>query len=108
MYYVPDIIVWHRVRKYRLAARSLMRRAYWEGRFKAAFRRESVPEERILDTERELLGMLARESVARARSLGSRPRQALRQGATTLLALLCVGAGYVEGTIRRSRVSHTG
>lgn len=108
VYYVPDIIVWHRVRKYRLAVRSLMRRAYWEGRFKAAFRRDSAHGEHILDTERELLGILAREGYARVRSLRSRPGVALRQGATTFLALTGVGAGYLEGTMRRNRVSHDG
>ncbi len=106
IYFVPDIIAWHRVRRYRLALPALARRAYWEGRFKAAFRREGTGSERPLETERQLLAMLPRSGASRLRQFGSTPLLALRQQGVVCFSLACVAAGFVEGTARRTRIRH--
>ncbi len=106
IYFVSDIIVWHRVRRYRLALSALMRRAYWEGRFKAAFRREGERSERTLETERRLLELLLRSGLKRLWSVASEPRLALRQQGIVCVSLACVGAGFIEGTARRTRIRH--
>ena len=105
IYYVPDVIAWHRVRRYRLAPSTLAQRGYWEGRFKAAFRRSGKQAGNVLATERQLLTTMAREALGRLTSLPTQPSKVLRQCAVTTLALSCVAAGYIEGTLRGSRIS---
>jgi len=105
IYYVPDVIGWHRVRRYRLSTSNLVQRAYWEGRFKAAFRRSGTRSEDVLVTEKQLLHTIAHEGVVRLSSLLTEPRKMLRQSGVSALVLSCVGAGYIEGTVRRNRIS---
>jgi len=100
--YGPSIRVGHRVRSHRLAWGSLVRRAYWDGRFKAALSRNQAGNPDVLDTERSLLAEIVRAHFARLRLLGSHPLVALRQESLVLLVVAVVGFGFVEGRLRRS------
>jgi len=96
--YVPDIRVWHRVKPYRLRNRALVRRAYWEGRFKAWFDRRHG--RKALDTERSLLDAIGQAAIQRLR-LGLRhPVLATRQQCAVKLVILCVAFGYIDGKLR--------
>lgn len=101
--YAPGIRAWHRVRRHRLAWRSLVRRAYWDGRFKAALSRWPASKSDVLDTERSLLAEIVRAQAARLRLLSSHPLVALRQEFLVLLVVVVVGFGFVEGRLKRSR-----
>jgi glycosyltransferase involved in cell wall biosynthesis len=98
--FVPDVRVWHRVRQYRLATRTVVRRGYWEGRFKALLATMPSPGGPVLDTEHELLRMVADNSVARLRLLARRPGELLRQQAVVTLGVTSVLCGYAEGRVR--------
>jgi len=101
--YVPDIRVRHRVRSHRLAWRSLVRRAYWDGRFKATLAHRPAGNTDVLNTEWSLLQEMVRAHAARLRLLVSRPLVALRQECLVLLVVAVVGFGFVEGRLRRIR-----
>ena len=98
--YVPEVRVWHRVRPYRLAARTIASRAYWEGRFKAMLERMTGAGEDVLGTEHAVLRMVADNSIARLGMLRSHPLLALKQQATVTLAVTAVLCGYAEGRLR--------
>jgi len=110
--YVPDIRVWHRVKPYRLATRTVVRRAYWEGRFKAWFAGQQVEGEDLLLTERSLLRDMANAQRSRLRLAWRHPLLAARQQGAVKLALVCVGAGYLQGRLgmllRRGRTANPG
>jgi len=106
--YVPDIRVWHRVRGHRLRTRGLLRRAYWEGRLKAALSRRDSPTPGVLHTEVGLLREMWRAQISRLRLLMSHPRVALRQEHVVLLAVTAVGLGFLEGRLRRERLKSVG
>ena len=106
--YVPDIRVWHRVRPYRLRMRSLLRRAYWDGRLKAALSCRESRTPGVLHTEFSLLREMARAQVSRLRLLMSHPRLALRQDCVVLLVVTAVGLGFIEGRLRRDRLQSVG
>lgn len=99
--YVPDVQVWHRVRPYRLGAAAVVRRAYWEGRFKALLAIPHGSDRAVLETEHELLRTIADNSVARLRMLWAYPRTAVRQQAVVTVAVTSVLCGYLEGCVRR-------
>ncbi len=101
--YVPDIRVWHRVRAHRLKPGSLLRRAYWEGRLKAALSGNATGTAAVLHTERSLLREIARAQIGRLRVLGSHPLVALRQQGVVLLVVAAVAFGFIEGKLRRNR-----
>ena len=96
--YVPDIRVWHRVRPYRLTTRSLTRRAYWEGRFKAWFVHQHGGD--ILGTEEALLNAIWKATVERLRLGFRHPVIATRQHWAVRIVILCVGFGYLHGKLR--------
>ena len=108
--YVPDIRVWHRVKPYRLAPRTVVRRAYWEGRFKAWFVGQQVEGEDLLLTERSLLRDMANAQSDRLKLARRHPLIAARQQGAVKLALVCVGAGYLQGRLgmllRRGRTAN--
>ncbi len=110
--YVPDIRAWHRVKPYRLATRTIVRRAYWEGRFKAWFAGQQVEGEDLLLTERSLLRYMANAQRNRLRLAWRHPLLAARQQGAVKLALVCVGAGYLQGRFRmlccRGRTANRG
>lgn len=98
VFYVPDVRVLHRIRPYRLKTGPLVRRAYWEGRFKAWFAHHHGGE--ALGTEWSLLEAVGRATVQRLR-LGLRhPILATRQHWLVRIVILCVGIGYLEGKLR--------
>jgi glucosyl-dolichyl phosphate glucuronosyltransferase len=103
--YVPDIQVWHRVRAHRLTARSLVRRAYWEGRLKAALSRSVHRTADALGTERSLLREMSRVSLARLRLLKAHPVRALRQQVTVVCVVGLVALGFLDGYMRRARIA---
>ena len=98
--YVPDVRAWHRVRPYRLSIRTIVRRAYWEGRFKAILERTQHPDEAVLGTEHALLRMVADNSVSRLEKVISQPSRALRQQVVVTFAVAAVLCGYAEGKAR--------
>ncbi len=102
--YVPDIRAWHRVRPHRLSPKSLLRRAYWEGRLKAALSGSPHKPPNVLDTERALLKSIVRAHGERIRLFGSRPVWALKQELTVFTVVLTVALGFAEGRLRRSRL----
>ena len=106
--YVPDIRVWHRVRAHRLRTKSLLRRAYWDGRLKAALSRREAQTSGVLHTEFSLLREMARAQLSRLRLLVSHPRLALRQECVVLLVVTAVGLGFLEGRLRRERLRSVG
>jgi len=106
--YVPDIRVWHRVREYRLRTKSLLRRAYWDGRLKAALSRRESQTSDVLHTEFSLLREMARAQLSRLRLFMSHPRLALRQQGVVLLVVMAVGLGFLEGRLRRERLHGVG
>ena len=101
--YVPDIRVWHRVEPYRLRWRSMVRRAYWGGRTKAALSRDPTLPHSRLDSERDLVPQMARAQVERVRVLGTRPLVALRQEGAVLLVVAAFALGLLDGRFRRNR-----
>jgi len=105
IFFVPDIRVWHRVRAHRLKVRSLVRRAYWEGRLKAALSRGAGRTAGVLDTERSLLREIARAHLARLRLLPAKPGLALRQQGLVLLVVAVVALGFLDGRVRRARIA---
>lgn len=106
--YVPDIRVWHRVEPYRLQWRSMVRRAYWGGRTKAALSRDPTLPPSLLDTERDLVPEMARAQVERVRVLGAHPLVALRQEGAVLLVVAVFALGLVDGRFRRHRPGRAG
>jgi glycosyltransferase involved in cell wall biosynthesis len=106
--YVPDIRVWHRVRAHRLRTKSLLRRAYWEGRLKAALSHRELRTPGVLHTEVGLLREMWRAQISRLRLLMAHPRLALRQQHVVLLAVTAVGLGFLEGRLRRERLKSVG
>ena len=103
--FVPDIQVWHRVQAHRLKSRSLVRRAYWEGRLKAALSRGTHQPTGVLDTERSLLREMGWAHFARLRLLGARPGLAVRQQLTVVSVVAVVALGFLDGYIRRARIA---
>ncbi len=101
--YAPEVRAWHRVRASRLRSGSLLRRAYWEGRFKAILSRYPAGTQRVLHTEWSLLRSLARAHIGRLRLLASRPRDALRQEGAVILVVAAVAFGFLDGKLRRIR-----
>lgn len=98
--YVPGVQVKHRVRPYRLALRTIARRAYWEGRFKALLARSARSDDDVLQTERFLVRILIGNSLKRIGLLFIKPYTAMRQQFTVFFVLMCVVCGYVEGRLR--------
>ncbi|MBN1855934.1 MAG: glycosyltransferase [Dehalococcoidia bacterium] len=99
--YVPDVQVRHRVRPYRLKSRTIARRAYWEGRFKAILLARSAKSlDDVLHTEHALLRLVVRNSLKRTGLLFIEPYTALRQKSTVAFVLMCLACGYVEGRLR--------
>ena len=106
--YVPDIRAWHRVKSHRLTLRSIVRRAYWEGRLKAALSRNPTRPANLLHTEWSLLRDMARAQFGRMRLLVSCPLVALRQELVVLLVVAVVFLGFVDGKLRGYRVDGVG
>jgi len=102
--YVPAIRAWHRIRPYRLRAKTLVRRAYWEGRLKAALSRGAAGSTGVLTTEFSLLRLMLRAQSDRLVLLLTRPLTALRQEALVITVVATVGIGFVEGKLRRDRL----
>lgn len=101
VFYVPDIRAWHRVGAYRLRCKNLVRRAYWDGRLKAALARREAGDSGVLQTEYGLLAHMAGAQVRRLGRFLTSPMGALRQGALVTLVVGVVGLGFVEGWLRR-------
>jgi len=99
IFYVPTIRVWHRIGTHRLRPRSLIRRAFWEGRFKAWM--SSTHGNASLDTEFSLLTDIASTAFRRLRLLVRHPFTAIRQQSIVALVILVVAIGYLDGRIRR-------
>lgn len=102
--FVPDIRVWHRVRRYRLRPKNLLRRAYWDGRLKAALSRRESGERDVLRTEFSLLREIARAQLGRLGGLFSHPGVVLRQTTLVCVVVFMVGLGFLEGKLRRQRL----
>lgn len=102
--YVPAIRAWHRIRPYRLGAKALVRRAYWEGRLKAALSQRTTGSAGVLSTEFGLLRLMLGTQLGRLALLFTRPWTALRQQALVLTVVALVGIGFVEGKLRRERL----
>ncbi|MFW6056836.1 MAG: glycosyltransferase family 2 protein [Chloroflexota bacterium] len=100
IFYIPEVRAWHRVRPYRLSIRTIVRRAYWEGRFKAVLERAHRRNEAVLDTEHALLHMVADNSICRLKNVISQPSPVLRQQVVVTLAVASVLCGYAEGKAR--------
>ncbi|MBN1153098.1 MAG: glycosyltransferase [Dehalococcoidia bacterium] len=102
--FAPEVRAWHRVRAHRLRSANLLRRAYWDGRLKAALSSQVAVSSGVLDTEFGLLGVILRAQLARLRSLLSSPIVSLRQTALVVLVVATVGVGFLEGKVRRQRL----
>ena len=105
--YVPEVRVWHRVRAHRFGLRSLLRRAYWDGRLKVALSRRQSTSRGVLCTEFSLLREIARTQLSRLRLLVTQPWVALRQEGLVLIVVGAVGLGFLEGLLRRSRLERS-
>lgn len=97
--YNPQVRVKHRVYRYRLRARFITRRAYWEGHAKAMLNRwyHHAGSEAVLSTEykllRRILFRLFPQTLGR---LFSQPIIALRQLWVMVMVLSCVAGGYLS------------
>lgn len=97
--YNPKVRVKHRVYRYRLKARFITRRAYWEGHAKAMLNRwySDAGSEAVLSTEykllRRILFRLLPKTLIR---LFRQPVVALRQLWVVVMVLSCVAGGYLS------------
>jgi len=97
--YVPAIRAWHRIGSHRLRLRSLLRRAFWEGRFKAWM--SSTHGSASLETEFFLLRDIVSSAFGRLRLLIRLPMTAMRQQSIVTFVILVVAIGYLDGRLRR-------
>ncbi len=100
--YNPGAKVKHKVYSYRLSNKFIAKRAYWEGYTKVILNklyrsRSSF----VLSTEYELLRRILFKLLPRSLELlFCQPTVALRQLWVTLLVLVCVTFGYLNGALR--------
>ena len=100
----PKVRVYHKVYKYRIAWKFIIRRAFWEGYFKALLKRKHREEstgDNVLSTEHNLLRRILFYRIPRSLCLLLRkPGTAIRQLALTITVLVCVAAGYCKYQIQ--------
>ena len=103
--YNPQVRVKHRVYRYRLTAKFIAKRAYWEGHAKAMLNRwyhSSNSKAAVLSTEYELLRrILFRFLPQTVNRLFHQPLVALRQLRVAVLVLACVAGGYFSYNLSR-------
>jgi len=102
--YLPDVIVHHKVYKYRISHNFVTRRAYWEGYTKALLNsrfKNSKAENKTLNREFKLLRKILFHRLPR--SLGMlfyKPGSAIRQLSLIFTVLSCVSWGYFKYKIK--------
>lgn len=113
--YIPEVIVNHKVNKYRFTVKFITRRAYWEGYTKAVLKKylsNQKTEEKFLSTEYELF----RDIIFKLfpdifMEFFKRPMMSLHKFLLTVAILFHVGLGYLVATLRclisKSQLSNT-
>lgn len=94
--YHPNIVVKHKVYRYRLSNSYIRKRAYWEGYTKAMFTKVYLSDSKdVLSTEHELVRRIFFRLIPSSlKLLFSQPGVALRRLWVTILVLAYVATGY--------------
>jgi len=105
--YHPNIVVKHKVYRYRLTNSFIQKRVYWEGYTKAMFTKVYRSDsEAVLSTEHELVRRIFSHLVPSSlKLLFSRPKIALSRLWVTIIVLACAAAGYLNYNLHNLRSS---